>query len=91
MDLTCLFKCSPRRKHLPQPATIHLNRRAFAAPLGDPSESGSEIVGTLRPRLFLVRFGIGTGAALRTLEDGKSKGVEYKERLEEEGEVIEYE
>lgn len=68
MDRMCRLRCSPRWKHLPQFSTWHtyIRESIAAAPLvlvllPFPVVVESSFVGTRRPRLFLVRFGTGTG------------------------------
>ena len=78
MLLTCLFRCSPLAKHLPHPFTSHKYMRAvlppipwrfLPAPLAALRMSSSEdMVGTLRPRDFLVRFGTGIGMGEEVME-----------------------
>ena len=64
----CLFKCSPRAKHLPQPGTRHVYPRVrFVTPSG--LTTTDENVGTLRPRDFLVKFGTGTGTGADGRDD----------------------
>ena len=63
IDRICRLRCSPLRKHFPHPRTSHRNILVFDD--GPPvSSSVSASVGTLRPRLFLMRLGTGTGGSL---------------------------
>lgn len=67
MLLTCLFKCSPRAKHLPHPSTSHryillvFPLFPFFFPMVVAKSSKEVTVGTLLPRDFFVRWGTGTG------------------------------
>lgn len=65
----CRFRCSPRLKHLPHSSTLHTyTRAAFCTPSAFTATglgvSFTAVVGTLRPRLFFVRLGTGTGGAV---------------------------
>lgn len=82
---TCRFKCSPRAKHLPHPGTLHVYNRTAAPlalprrPLAPSAPCNIPAVGTLRPRLFFVKFGTGTGtgrAVVGRARDGFSPARE---------------
>ena len=75
----CLFKCSPRLKHLPQSCTLHTYTLPFFPSTVSPSAGPSPAVGTRRPRLFFVRFGTGTGGAVRIRGPRRSEVKELEE------------